>query len=799
MSDLRYAVRGLLKSKLFSAVALASLALGIGANVTVFSIVNTLALKPLPYADVQRLVDLHEFSTTRLCEGCGVGTSFQGFTDWKASARSFSGMGAYLERPFVVSGTEMANRIGGALVSAETFDVIGIHAALGRGFVADDDRIGAPPVVLLSDALWNRRYGGDRRIVGQAIRINGVAHTVIGVMPPRFKFPEFAELWVPATPNAAGFTRDQRDFGVVARLKPGVSVSSADAEMVVLAKGIEAQYPETQAEWTARASPMRSGFTEVPGVLLGVLLGAVGVVLLIVCANLAGLLLARGTNRQREIAIRLALGATRMQIVRHLLAESMILSLAGGALGMLVTMWGVDLAVQGFGTQIPFYIDFGIDWRTAAYCLVISMVTAVIFGLVPALRVSSPDVHTTLKEVGTTVRRSFLRGLMVIGELALALILLAAAGVLTKSMIRLTTPETGTNELDLVRGDLEFLDSRFQDRALVRTSVHDIVNNLERAPGVSDVAGHYFQFVAGFGRDERGIRADGVDNGTALSVSPRFAFTVTPSYFATIGLRVVSGRRFDAQDRAGSAPVVMINQRMADVLWPGQSPLGRRIRLGTADSLSWLTIVGIVADIVTVRNGIANYAYVPFDQATSDRLTLSVRSSAEPTSVISTIRTVTHAVDPDLPVQGLQTVQQQRAASFWPYRMYSLTITVFAGFALLLSAIGLYGIVAYNTSMRTREIGVRIALGADAKHVLTMIVKEGGRLVVVGMIVGLGGAVVAMRGLSAIGSFMFSPDAIDASLYALVVLLLGGVALAAMWSPARKASRVSPLEALRAE
>ena len=799
MSDLRYAARGLLKSKLFSAIALASLALGIGANVTVFSIVNTLALKPLPYAEPQRLVDLHEFSATRLCAECAVGTSFEGFKDWKASARSFSGMGAYLERPFVVSGTEMADRIGGAVVSAETFDVLGIHPALGRGFVAADDRIGAPPVVLLSDALWNRRYAGDRRIVGQTIRVNGIAYTVIGVMPPRFKFPEFAELWVPITPNAGIGTRDQRDFGVVARLKPGVSLASADAEMVVLAKGIEAQYPETQTEWTAHASPLRSSFSDVPPAALGVLLAAVGVVLLIVCANLAGLLLARGTSRQREIAIRLALGATRAQIVRHLLTESLLLSLAGGALGLLVTMWGVDLAVKGFRTQLPFYIQFGIDWRTAAYCLVVSMMTAVMFGLVPALRVSRPDVHTTLKEVGTTVRRSYLRGLMVIGELALALILLAGAGVITKSMIRLATPDRSTNELDLVRGDLEFLDGRFQDRALIRNAVHEIINDLEHSAGITNVAGHYFQFIAGFGATDRGIRAEGVDDGTALSVSPRFALTVTPNYFATIGLSVVSGRHFDAQDRAGSAPTTMINKHMADVLWPGQSPLGHRIKLGTADSLPWRTIVGIVDDLGSERGAIPNYAYVPFDQATSDRLTLSVRANATPTSTIAMIRTVVRAVDPDLPVQGLQTVQQQRAETYWPYKVYSMTIGIFAAFALLLAAIGLYGVIAYNTSMRTREIGVRIALGAEAKHVQAMIVKEGGRLVIAGMVIGVAGALIAMRALSAASAFMFGPNTIDVGLYVAVVVVLGGVALAALWSPARRASRVSPLEALRSE
>ena len=794
-SDIRFAARALLKAKLFTVVALLSLALGIGANVTVFSVVNTLALKPLPYAEPTRLVDLHEASATKLCDGCGVGTSIQGFNDWRTSARSFIGMGAYLERPFVVSGTEMADRIGGALVSAPTFELLGIHPALGRGFVADDDRIGAPPVVLLSDALWTRRYGADRRIVGQSIRVNGVVHTVIGVMPPNFKFPEFAELWVPLTPNASGFTRDQRDFGVVARLKADVSLASADAEMVVLAKGIEAQYPETQTEWTAHATPLRSNFTEVPPSSLGLLIGAVGFVLLIVCANLAGLLLARGTSRQREIAVRLALGATRGQIVRHLLTESLLLAAFGGALGMIVSMWGVDLAVKAVGTQVPFYIDFGIDWRTVAYCVGVSLLTGVLFGLLPALRASSPDVHTTLKETATTVRRSFVRAMLVVGELALALMLLAGAGVLTTSMIRLATPETGTDGLDLLRGDLEFLDTRYENRALIRTAVHDVLDRLQHAPGVTSASAHGFQFIAGFGRGDRIIRADGVDTAVARQASPRFAFTVTPSYFSTVRLPVLSGRAFDAQDTPGSARTVMINKHMADVFWPGQSPLGRRIKLGTVDSLPWLTVVGVVGDIVA-RDSIRNYAYVPLEQATNDHLTLLVRSPGDPTALIPVVRSVVRSVDQDLPVRALQTVRQAQRDSYWPYQMYSLTIGIFAAFALLLAAVGLYGVIAYNTAMRTREIGVRIALGADGKRVMTMVAKEGGKLIAIGVALGLAGAFVLLR---AVHALMFGASPIDLPVFAAVAVLLTLVASAAIWAPARRAARVSPLEALRAE
>jgi putative ABC transport system permease protein len=791
--DFRFAARSLAKSKLFTVVALLSLALGIGANVTVFSIVNSLALKPLPYPESHRLVDVHEWSATQLCEGCGVGTSFAGFNDWRTSARSFIGMGAYLERPFAVSGTETAERVGGAVVSANVFDILGVHAALGRGFVADDDKIGAAPVVLLSDDLWKRRFAGDRRIAGQTIRVNGRAHTIIGVMPPRFKFPEFAQLWVPITPNAGQSTRAEREYGVVARLKPDVSLESANAEMAAIAKGIEAQYSDTQKEWTARATLLRNSFGAIPGSMYAVLLGAVGFVLLIVCANLAGLLLARGANRQREIAIRLALGGTRGQIIRHLLTESVLLSVAGGALGLLVAVWGVDLGVKSIGsTQVPFYIDFGLDTRTLVFCLGISILTGLLFGLLPALRASSSDVHTTLKESSTAVKRSFVRGMLVIGELALAMVLLAGAGVLMKTVVRISAPESGRNELDLLTANLEFLDAKYQDRNAVRIATNDILERIRRTPGVVDVSVHRTEFIAGFGRQDRSIRAEGVP-GTPPA-SPRFYYVVSPSYFSTVQLPVVGGRGFNEKDRVGAPPVVVINKHLGEALWPGESPLGKRIKLG-ADSLEWLTVVGIVGDISS-RGRIGDYAYVPHDQAPGDRASILLRAQSDPMKFGTALRAAVRAVDPDLPILGLQTIEQQRRETYWPYRMYSITMGVFAVFAVLLAAIGLYGVIAYNTAQRTKEIGVRMALGAEAKHVVGLVAMQGGRLVVIGIVLGGLGATGLLRTMSAM---MFGASPVDLPVYAAVGALLAVIAFGAIWMPARRAAAVSPLEALRAE
>jgi len=794
VSDIRFAFRSLAKSRTFTVVALLSLALGIGANVTVFSLVNALAFKALPFPEANRLVDLHELSATKLCAGCGVGTSYPGFIDWRANTRSFSQMGAYIERPFNISGTENAERIGGALVSAETFPLLGAHPVLGRSFTQDDDRVGATPVVMLGDAIFARRYGSDRRIIGQTIRVNGVPHTVIGVMPPRFRFPEFADLWVPFAPNAAGGTREERDFGVVARLMPGVSMAMANEEMHVIAKSLEERYPE-QKEWTAEATPFHIS-EALPGSMYGALLGAVGFVLLIVCANLAGLLLARGAGRQREIAIRLALGATRRRIVRHLLTESIILSAAGGALGLLLTAWAVDVIRTVAADRLPYYVTFDVDRATLVFSLGVSILTGLLFGLLPALRASAPDVHTTLKESSTTIKRSMTRGLLVIGELALAMILLAGAGVLTRSVVRLATPEQGREELDLLTGDLEFLDARYSDSTLVQSTVTSILERLQTAPGVASASAHAFQFVAGFGRADRSIRAEGADTSLARSVSPRFAFVVTPGYFATERLPVRAGRAFNAQDGIGSQPVVMINQRMADVLWHGQSPLGRRIKLGSADSLPWLTVVGVAGDI-TSRDTVAHYAYVPFAQsARNQRVTLLVRGSADPLSLVATVRAAVRSVDEDLPILALQTVRQQRRSNVAPYQLYATTMGSFAAFAILLAAIGLYGVVAYNAAQRTREIGVRIALGAEPKHVVALIAGQGGRLVVLGIVLGTAGSMLLLRVLRAM---LFGASPIDLPVFTAVALLLVFTAALAIWLPARRAARIDPLEALRAE
>jgi putative ABC transport system permease protein len=798
--DVRFALRSLAKSRLFTAVALAMLALGIGANTAVFSLVDAVAFKPLPFADADRLVDVHEWSATQLCSGCAVGTSYDGFVDWRARATSFSGMGAYMELPVGVSGVEAPERITAALASADLFPVLGVRPAVGRSIGREEDRGGGAPVVVISDDLWRRRFAADSGIVGRVIRVNGLPYTVVGIMPPRFRFPEFADLWLPFAQLAHRTPRSQRDYGVVARLRPGVSIGQADAEMRTLGSALEKQFPETQREWTAGATSFRRDYAGETAQLYGVMLGAVICVLLIVCANLAGLLLVRGAVRQKEIAIRLALGASRAQLVRQLLAESLVIALVGGALGIVLASWGVDFAVASLRTAVPFWIDFGIDARAVVFCLTISISTGIAFGLVPALRASRPDVQRTLKEgsqaITSGLARSRLRSALVVLELALALVLLAGAGVLMKAFLRISSPDTGIDTHNVLTGNLEFLDARYGDRSQLGTAATAISERIGRLPGISAAAVTRFDFLAGFGARDEKVRVEGMTD-VADGVSPRFSTVVTPGYFAAVRLPLRAGRLLSGLDRAGAADVVVINARLARQLWPNESPLGKRIKLGQADSLPWLTIVGVVGDVGGGER-MRNQAYRPFGQSPGRPASLIARGAgpADVRQLLPLIRSELREVDADLPLVNPATMEEQWHAQHWPYEMYALFMTGFAALAILLAAIGLYGLVAFAVTQRTREIGIRLALGADRRHVLLLVTGQGGRLIALGCIAGILGSMGLLRALR---FMLFGASPVDPGVYALVAGLLAFVALVASYIPARHAVSVDPLIALRSE
>lgn len=802
-ADLRFAIRSLARTPGFTAVAILSVAIAIGANTSVFSLVNAIHFRPVEFPDPATLVDVHEESATQLCAGCGVGTSYPGFRDWQERATSFTGLAGYGEQQFSLSddgASTSAARINVGLVTHNLFPLLGVTPVLGRPFAPDEDRVGVMPVALLGHELWLSRFAGDTAIIGRTVRLSGVAHTVIGIMPAGFKYPEFAELWVPLTPLAHADPRDNRGIGVVGRLAKGRTLAQADAEMRAIARALEAAYPETQKEWAAGVSSVQADRAAETGNAFLILLGAVSFVLLIACANLASFFLARVGTRGREMAVRAAMGASRLRLVGLVVAESVLVALAGGSLGMAMAVWGSRGAVSLIRDPIPYYIRFEMDWRVAVFCLMASLAAGLLFGIVPAWRASRPDLVAGLKDgargTGGPGRQRLVQALTV-AELALALMLLSGAGLLVKTFLRVTQPPSTFDATHVLRGELSILGDQFHDSARVARLADEVVARLERQPGVA-AAISASRFIAGFGASDRRIQIEGM--ATPDGASPRFASAVTPAWFGIHGERIVQGRGFTSADARGAEPVVIVNQAFARRAWPDASVIGRRIALGPQGSgAPWRTIVGVVANEATGANGrpVASNAWVPFAQeAATGTVELSVRTSGDPHAYVATVRAEIRAVNADVPVERLRTVQEEMSMQYWPVRFFATLFAAFAGFAILLAAIGTYGILAHSVSQRTREIGVRLALGADATAITVMILRMGGALGAIGIVLGMTGS-VALSGL--IRGLLYGASTIDPVVLLGVTLAFAMLTLAASWIPARRAASVEPLVALRNE
>lgn len=800
VADLRYAFRALRKSPGFTLAAVLTLAIGIGANTTVFSLVSAVHFGTPKFSEPSTLADVHESSPTRLCAGCGVGTSYPGYHDWRRESRSFARMAPYAEDRFVLSGEPEAETVGGVYAGTDLFAILGVQALAGRGFLADDDRPGALGVALLSHRLWQRRFGGSPEVLGRHIKVNGTLRSVIGVLPERFNFPQNADVWVPFESARHSQDRSDRSIGIAARLAPGVTLDAANAELKSIARSLEEKFPETQAEWTAEAVPLSDDMASESGDYFWVLLGAVSLVLLATCASLAGLLLARSSGRRKEMAVRAALGADRVRLARQLLTESVLVALLGGTGGLLLSWWAIDLASVGFAREAPYWVEFGIDARVLIFCLGVSLVTGVVFGAVPAIRASRPNLNESLKEGASNAsagrsRQRFSAGLVIV-EFALALVLLNGAGLMIKTFLRVSQVPPSSDIRNLLLANLDFLGDRYRDSTRVLRATEQVLERLNAIPGVR-AAGSNFFFLAGFGTTDQKILVEGIRE-VPDNASPRFAFAVDYRYFRTFGLAIERGRDFDNIDRSGGQPVVIVNREMARLLWPGENALGKRIKLGDAEQ-PWLTVVGVFANDGgdgTADQPPARYAYVPLAQRPNQPIAVMLRTASEPLAMAPALRSAVSEVDPDLPVESIRTAEAGHAERYWHVRLYAAFFFSFAVFALLLAAIGIYGIVAQTVVQRTHEIGIRVALGAERSRVLLSIVGDGARLAAIGLGVGLLGALTLTRLMK---SMLFNASPVDLVVLIPVSLLLFGVALVASWLPARRALRIDPMLALRSE
>ncbi|HLM55649.1 MAG TPA: ABC transporter permease [Pyrinomonadaceae bacterium] len=803
--DLRYGLRGLLKNPGFTAVAVIALALGIGANSAIFSVVNTILLRPLPYKDPERLVTVWEEAAK---SGYPRDTPAAGnYVDWRDQNQVFEGMAALADESFNLTGSGEPERIDGRRVSASFFPLMGVEPRVGRAFLPEEDQPGATRVVVLSHGLWQRRFGGDVRITGQPVTLNGETYTVVGVMPQGFQFPDReAQLWVPIafTPQQAA-NRNRHYLRVVARTKPGVSVEQAQAEMSNIATRLQQQYPQSNAGLGAVVVPLHEYLVGDIRPALLVLLGAVGFVLLVACANVANLLLARAAARQKEIALRVALGASRLRLIRQFLTESLLLSAVGGVVGLLLSVWGVNVLKAFIPATISQAGDISIDGRVLGFTLLVSLLTGLVFGLAPAAQASKFNLNETLKEGGrdtaSGARGNRIRGLLVVAEVAVSLVLLIGAGLLINSFLRLRSVNPGFSTENLLTMGVVLPQQKYTDAARRAAFYAEMLRRVEALPGVKSAAVTNWIPLIKQG-DSITVGIDGRPDpgpGKRPSVVTR---VVSPRYPDTMGIRLLSGRHFNEQDRADSLNVALISETMARKFWPGEDALGKRFTPGSPTSTNpddWITVIGVVNDVkqMELTAEPKPQMYLSYNQAGffAPRH-LVVKTEVEPRSLASSVRSVVWEIDRDQPVSNISTMEEVLSESIARQRFSMLLLGVFAGLALLLAAVGIYGVMSYSIAQRTREIGIRMALGAQKRDVLRLAVGQGLKLVLVGVAVGLVASLVLTRVMT---SLLFGVGANDPATLAVISVFLIGVALFASYLPARRATKVDPLVALRYE
>jgi len=799
-ADLRYGVRMMVRSPAFTVVALVTMALGIGVNTAMFSIVHGVLLKPLPYPRADRIVYLRANNLSRGWTSFSIAPL--NFWDWQTQNHSFEAMAAYQSRGMTYTGGDEPQVLHTYQVTDRFLGILGGEPTLGRGIAAADLEPGAADVVLLSHGFWERTFGGSPSVLGRTMTLDGRPFTVVGVLPARWHSfsSSTLDLVTPLKPQPYWYTaRGSHFLRAVARLKPGVSTEQAQADLSGIAAALAARYPDSNKGWGASVQSLQDAVVGSSRAQLLILMASVGLVLLIACANMANMTLARAMVRTRELAIRAAVGAGRGRVVRQLLAESTVLSVAGGALGVLLAYGSVAALVAGWPTLLPRSRNIGIDPAVLVFALGLSVASGVLFGLVPALTVVHPRLAGSLGQGGrsTTGDRSrrWLRAALVAGELSLAVMLLVGTGLLVRSFAALQKENPGFQTHDRLVFTTPLPSARYGDDEAVKQFVDGSLARLQALPGVESAT--VANMVPLRGSDEIWSvwLAEHAVPGAQEDASALF-YRVGPGYFKTMGIPLREGRRITRDDRGDTLRVAVISASLAQQCFPGEDPLGRMIKFGRGDGQPSVEVVGVVGDVQHYDLGRASVpqVYVPFAQRPTRGVSFVVRSSVAPASLVSAVRGAIGAVDPDQPLVGIETGREMMEGAVSLPRFRTLLMSIFGLTALLLATVGLYGVLAYSVSQRTREICVRVALGASRGSVLGLIVREGAPLVGAGLAVGLGGAVALSRILK---SMLFGVGTHDLLVFTAVPLVLALVALVAMLIPARRATRVDPVRALQ--